>query len=100
MSARIYVGNIPYTCTEQDLRSVFGSHGQVLQVTIVSDRDTSRPRGFAFVEMDDNGARTAIAQLDGTDLGGRRMSVGAARERSPRPREDRRVDRDSKREWA
>lgn len=100
MSARIYVGNIPYTSTEQDLRTAFGLHGDVKQVQIVTDRETGRPRGFAFVEMSDTaGAQQAIKELDGTEFGGRRLTVNEARERPRRPREDGRVDRGSKRDF-
>lgn len=101
MSARIYVGNIPFTSTEQDLHAAFSQHGEVKQVQIVTERETGRPRGFAFVEMDDAGAQSAIQQLDGTELGGRRLTVNRAKERERRPRfnEDRRVDRGGKRDF-
>lgn len=84
MSKRVYAGNIPYNTTEAMLRDHFGAVGSVVGVSIVTDRDTNRPRGFAFVEMADAGADAAIAQLDGTDFGGRRLVVSAAKERPQR----------------
>jgi RNA recognition motif-containing protein len=82
--ARLYVGNIPYTATDLDIRAAFSPFGNVSKVDIVIDRETSRPRGFAFVTMDDAGAPAAIAQLAGTDFGGRSMVVNVAKERSHR----------------
>jgi cold-inducible RNA-binding protein len=79
---RIYVGNIPFTTTEAELRDLFGRHGSVESVKVITDRETGRPRGFAFVEMDANGAGEAIRALDGTELGGRSLRVNEAQERS------------------
>ena len=85
---KIFVGNFAFSMTEAELRSLFASHGQVESVTIVTDRDTGRSRGFAFVEMTDNGeAEKAIAALNGMDSGGRPLTVNEARpkvERGPR----------------
>ncbi len=78
---KIYVGNLPYSATESELRDVFGEHGTVESVSLVSDRETGRPRGFGFVEMDDDGATAAISALDGTDMGGRSLRVNEARPR-------------------
>jgi RNA recognition motif-containing protein len=79
--AMIYVGNLPFSATEQDLRAVFASHGEVLSVSIVADRDTGRPRGFAFVEMADEAAEAAIAAVNGQALDGRPLRVNPAQQR-------------------
>src|SRR5258707_2154877 len=79
---RLYVGGLPYDTTEQDLRDLFGQAGQVIEATVITDRDTGRSKGFGFVEMsDDQGAQTAIEQLNGTMLGNRTITVNEARER-------------------
>ncbi len=76
----IYVGNLDYRTTEDELRAAFESHGRVERVTVVRDRNTGQPRGFAFVEMADDGeAEKAIASLNGTTLGGRNLNVSEAR---------------------
>jgi cold-inducible RNA-binding protein len=76
----LFVGNIPHSTTETELRSLFEPHGAVERVSVVTDRDTGRSRGFAFVEMTDAGsADKAIAALDGSDLGGRPMKVNEAK---------------------
>jgi RNA recognition motif-containing protein len=86
MSARLYVGNIPFTAGEDDLRELFGQFGEISSVYIVSDRATGRPRGFAFVEMANAGdAQKAIEQLDQNEFQGRRLAVNEARPREPRP---------------
>lgn len=83
----LYVGNLPHSATEADLRSIFQPHGEVEKVTMVTDRDTGRFRGFAFVEMTDSGeAEKAIAALNGTDMGGRALTVNEARPKADRPR--------------
>jgi RNA recognition motif-containing protein len=80
--ARIYVGNCSYDVTEQQLRDVFSAYGEVDNVSVVTDRDTGRPRGFAFVEMSDNAAaQAAIKGVNGTELGGRTLNVNEARPR-------------------
>ena len=79
MAQRLYVGNLPYTVTEDQLRELFSQHGTVTSVSVMMDRDTGRPRGFAFVEMEDGTA--AIQALDGQDFGGRSLRVNEARER-------------------
>jgi len=80
MAKRIYVGNLPYSFTETDVQKLFEEHGPVGDVTLVNDRETGRPRGFGFVEMDD-GADTAIQALDGMSIGGRNLKVNEARPR-------------------
>ncbi|MDJ0867378.1 MAG: RNA-binding protein [Myxococcota bacterium] len=82
MSKKIYVGNIPFSSTEDDLRDLFGRHGGVSSVNVIMDRETGRPRGFAFVEMDEaSAADDAIRALDGSDLGGRSIRVNEAQDR-------------------
>jgi RNA recognition motif-containing protein len=77
---KIYVGNLSYTTTTEALEAEFGAHGQVEEVALITDRETGRPRGFAFVTMNnDNEARTAIESLNGTDLDGRTIMVNEAR---------------------
>jgi RNA recognition motif-containing protein len=77
---RIYVGNLSYTTTEESLRETFEKFGTVDEVSVIADRDTGRPRGFAFVEMGDaeEGAK-AIGALNGTELDGRKLAVNEAR---------------------
>jgi len=82
---RLYVGNIPFTTTEEDLREMFERHGAVSSISVITDRETGRSRGFAFVELEDPGAADeAIRSLDGTDMGGRSLRVNEAQERRPR----------------
>ncbi|HSM55199.1 MAG TPA: RNA-binding protein [Candidatus Sulfomarinibacteraceae bacterium] len=89
MVKRIYVGNLPYDVTEDDVRDLFAEYGDVQSVTMINDRDTGRFRGFSFVEMDDAEASDAIRALDGAEVGGRPIKVNEAR-----PREDRGGGRD------
>jgi cold-inducible RNA-binding protein len=82
---KIFVGNFAFSMTEGELRSMFEPHGQVESVTIVTDRDTGRSRGFAFVEMSENAAaEKAIAALNGMDSGGRPLTVNEARPKADR----------------
>ncbi len=86
----IYVGNLSFEATEDELRGLFEEHGEVLKVNLITDRDTGRPRGFGFVEMaDDNQGRAAIEQLNGREVGGRTLNVNEAKPRAaqggPRP---------------
>jgi RNA recognition motif-containing protein len=81
----IYVGNLPFDTSESELENLFGQHGEVERVHIVTDRDTGRPRGFGFVEMRDaNEGRAAIDAINNTELGGRTLTVNEARPRAPR----------------
>ncbi len=82
---RIYVGNLPFSASEDDVRSLFTEYGSVEDVSLVSDRETGRPRGFGFVEMDNQGANAAIQALDGLEYGGRNLRVNEARPREERP---------------
>jgi RNA recognition motif-containing protein len=79
--AKLYVGNLPWRCTEQELEDVFATVGTVKSVAIITDRETGRSRGFGFVEMDDQGARQAIERLNGRDFQGRPLRVSEAQER-------------------
>ena len=83
---KIFVGNLSYSATETELRSLFEAHGAVETVHIVTDRDSGQSRGFAFVEMtNDAEAANAINGLNGKDLGGRTMNVNEARPKTDRP---------------
>ncbi|MBT8207908.1 MAG: RNA-binding protein [Acidimicrobiia bacterium] len=80
MAMKLYVGNISFDTSEDTLRNAFAEHGDVEEVAVITDRDTGRPRGFAFVTMrDDNAARAAIDALNGKDLDGRALNVNEAR---------------------
>jgi len=83
----LYVGNLPHSTTEAELRTVFEAHGAVEKVSIVTDRETGRARGFAFVEMTDAGeAEKAVAALNGTELGGRALKINEAKPKAEKPR--------------
>jgi len=81
MSKKLYVGNLPFSATEEEIRTAFEAYGTVHEVSLISDRQTGRPRGFGFVEMDEEGAKAAIEGLDSKDFGGRAINVNEARER-------------------
>ena len=85
MSKKLYVGNLPFSTTADDLLEAFGNFGTVTQAQVVSDRDTGRSRGFAFVEMA-HGAEGAIANLNGAQFQGRTLTVNEAKPREERPR--------------
>ena len=83
MQTRLYIGNLPFSVTEEDLREAFGRHGAVQSVNVVTDRETGRPRGFAFVQFEDaSGAEAAMRALDGSSLGGRTIRVNEAVDRA------------------
>jgi RNA recognition motif-containing protein len=85
MSTKLYVGNLPYETTESDLQALFEASGQVATIQIVRDRETGRPRGFAFVEMSDaQSAQRAISELDKQQYGGRSLTVNEAKPMAPR----------------
>jgi RNA recognition motif-containing protein len=84
MSKRIYVGNLSYQTTETDLTNLFEQAGQVDSVNIITDRDTGRSKGFAFVEMGSDDAEKAIAQFNGAEVNGRALTVNEARPREER----------------
>ena len=84
-SAKLYVGNLSYETSEASLRTVFEPHGEVVSVTLITDRDSGRPKGFGFVEMGSaEEAQAAKAALDGTQLDGRALKVDVAKEQVPR----------------
>ncbi len=78
---KIYVGNLPWTATEEDVREFFSEYGDVASVAIIVDRETGRSRGFGFVEMEDSDADHAIEEANGQSLGGRTLRVNEALER-------------------
>ncbi|HMK23538.1 MAG TPA: RNA-binding protein [Terriglobales bacterium] len=81
----LYVGNLPHSTTEAELRNIFEAHGAVEKITLVTDRDTGRSRGFGFVEMTNaNEADKAIAALNGSDLGGRTLTINEAKPKAER----------------
>lgn len=84
MSKSLYVGNLPWSATEEDIRSLFANHGNVISVNLVNDRETGRARGFGFVEMENADAAAAIEALDGTSYGGRNLRVNEAQPKAPR----------------
>ncbi len=81
MLKMIYVGNLPFTATDDEVRGLFSKHGTVHTVKLVMDRDTGKPRGFCFVEMENGAAHAAINALNGADFGGRSLRVNEARDR-------------------
>jgi cold-inducible RNA-binding protein len=85
VAKNLYVGNMAFTTTEATLREVFSQYGTVTKVQLIMDRETGRPRGFAFVEMSDGGDQ-AIAALNGAQLDGRALTVNEAKPREDRPR--------------
>ena len=78
---KIYVGNLPFTANEDQVREMFAAHGTVESVALINDRETGRPRGFGFVEMPRADAARAIQNLNGKDMGGRPLRVNEAQER-------------------
>ena len=88
--SKIYVGNLSYQATQDDLTEKFAEYGDVISVHMPTDRETGRPRGFAFVEMNDEDAKTAMDALDGVEWMGRELRVNEAR-----PQEDRRQRRNN-----
>ena len=79
---KIYVGNLPYTATEDEIRELFEQYGGVESVILINDRETGRPRGFGFVEMGESDADAAIEALNGVRFGGRSLTINEARPRS------------------
>lgn len=85
MGKKLYVGNLPFTATEEQLNDTFSAVGAVDSVKIITDRETGRSKGFAFVEMSsDSDAQTAISKYHGSDFGGRAMTVNEAKPMAPR----------------
>jgi RNA recognition motif-containing protein len=83
----VYVGNLPHSTTEDELRNLFAAHGEVDSISIITDRDTGQARGFGFVQMKDSAAADkAIAALNGTEFGGRALKINEAKPKTERPR--------------
>ena len=78
---KLYVGNLPFTATEDGVRTIFAAHGTVEKVSLINDRETGRPRGFGFVEMSNSDASRAMQALNGTDFDGRTLKINEAQER-------------------
>ena len=78
---KLYVGNLPFSATDDEVTQLFGEHGTVHSVALINDRETGRPRGFGFVEMDDDAANAAMQALDGSEMGGRTLRVNEAQDR-------------------
>ncbi len=86
---KLFVGGLPFSTTEDELRDVFAAHGNVASAIVVKDRDTGRSKGFGFVEFEsDDEGKAAEKALNGSDLGGRSITVNEARPREERPRRD------------
>jgi len=79
---KLYVGNLPFSATEHEIRELFAQHGTVNEVNLITDRQTGQLRGFGFVEMDDAGGTAAMNALNGTEMGGRNLNVNEARPRN------------------
>jgi cold-inducible RNA-binding protein len=87
MSSKLFVGNLSFNTTENDLQDIFAAHGTVIETNLMMDRASGRPRGFAFVTMDSSeDAEKAINALNGTEVDGRALTVNLARPREERPR--------------
>jgi RNA recognition motif-containing protein len=78
---KLYVGNLPFSATDDSVRALFAKHGTVERVSLITDRETGRPRGFAFVDMSNSDASRAMQALNGTDFDGRALKVNEAQER-------------------
>ena len=86
MSSKLYVGNLSYSTSEASIKALFGQHGEVVSVNLITDRDTGRPKGFGFVEMaTPEEAEAAKNAVNGTELDGRTLKVDIAKEMQPRP---------------
>lgn len=78
---KLYVGNLPFTATDEAVKTLFSAHGTVEKISLITDRDTGRPRGFGFVEMSNADASRAMQALNGTDFEGRALKISEAQER-------------------
>ena len=78
---KIYVGNLPFSATEDDVKELFGQHGTVHSVALINDRETGRPRGFGFIEVDDDALSAMIQNLDGKEMDGRALRVNEAQDK-------------------
>ncbi len=82
---KLYVGNLPFSATENEIETAFSAYGEVNSVSLITDRETGRAKGFGFVEMNDEQAKAAMAALNGTNMGERAMVVNEARPKEERP---------------
>ena len=89
MSKALYVGNLPWSATEADVRDLFSQYGEVTSVNLITDRETGRARGFGFVEIADADAQKAIEALDNYSYSGRNLKVNESKPREERPRTSR-----------
>jgi RNA recognition motif-containing protein len=94
MVKTIYVGNLPFSATSTEVGDIFAQYGTVHSVNLINDRETGRPRGFGFVEMDDEQAQAAITALNGKEIGGRNLRINEARGREDRGDRERRPRRE------
>jgi RNA recognition motif-containing protein len=78
---KLYVGNLPFTATEDTIRTLFAAHGTVEKISLINDRDTGRPRGFGFIEMANPDAARAMDALNGKDFGGRPLKINEAQDK-------------------
>jgi RNA recognition motif-containing protein len=78
---KIYVGNLPFSATEDEIKELFGQHGTVHSVALINDRETGRPRGFGFIEVDDDALSAMIQNIDGKELDGRALRVNEAQDK-------------------
>ena len=78
---KLYVGNLPFTATEDAVRNLFADHGTVEKISLINDRDTGRPRGFGFIEMSNSDASRAMQALNGKDFDGRALKINEAQEK-------------------
>jgi RNA recognition motif-containing protein len=81
MTKKMYVGNLAFQSTEDDIQNLFSQYGSIESINLITDRETGRSRGFAFVEMENEAAQKAMQALDGTDLDGRNLKINEARPR-------------------
>lgn len=95
MSKKLYVGNLPFSTNEDEIRDMFAAYGEVQSVNLIVDRETGRLRGFGFVEMNEEGANAAMEALNGKAFGGRDLRINEAQERQSRPAGDRAPRRNS-----
>src|SRR5260221_8062374 len=86
---KLFIGGLPFSTTDEELKELFAAHGSVVSATVVRDRDSGRSKGFGFVEFEnDEEGKAAEKALNGSDLGGRSITVNEARPREDRPRRD------------
>ena len=78
---KLYVGNLPFSATEDEIKELFGQHGAVHSVALINDRETGRPRGFGFIEVDDDALSAMIQNLDGKEMDGRALRVNEAQDK-------------------